>query len=77
MYKLSDAANVYDLTIADCHEFVAAGVIVHNSWAAHWLLPEISSPPASQTSPAEVILPTGADAMIRNESGTGFLDPWN
>jgi hypothetical protein len=32
-YASAEPQNVYDLTVADAHEFVAAGVIVHNCWA--------------------------------------------
>lgn len=37
-------------------------------WAAHYLLPEIGRGPASQLSPAEIRLPTGAEAMVRSET---------
>lgn len=45
-------------------------------WGAHYLLPEISSPPASSTTAAEVRMPTGADAMIHGGGGTDSIFGW-
>ena len=41
----SERQPVYDLTVADAHEFTAAGVIVHNCWAASKFLRETFGPP--------------------------------
>lgn len=45
-------------------------------WAAHWLLPEIGRAPSSQTSAADVQLPTGAEAMARSEPSDLFGNPF-
>jgi hypothetical protein len=39
LYASSERHDVYDLTVADAHEFVAAGVIVHN---CVWALTELT-----------------------------------
>lgn len=34
VYALSENSPVYDLAVADCHEFIASGILVSNCWDA-------------------------------------------